>query len=63
MAPSFLQATPDRALRFLTSSAVNRRVASSNLARGAISLLPNDLDFICSLFFCPLAYRAQPNGS
>jgi hypothetical protein len=37
MAPSFLQATPDRALRFLTSSAVNRRVASSSLARGAKS--------------------------
>ena len=36
MAPNFSQATPDRALRFLIVSAVNRRVASSNLARGAI---------------------------
>src|SRR5437016_10837050 len=32
IASIFLQATPDRALRFLTSSTVNRRVASSNLA-------------------------------
>jgi hypothetical protein len=35
MAPIFFQATPDRAFRFLIPSAVNRRVASSNLARGA----------------------------
>jgi len=39
MAPDFLQATPDAALRFLRTSAVNRRVASSNLARGAKILL------------------------
>ena len=38
MAPNFSQATPDRALRFSILSAVNRRVASSNLARGAIFL-------------------------
>jgi hypothetical protein len=35
MAPIFLEATPDRALRFLSSSAVNRRVAGSSPARGA----------------------------
>jgi hypothetical protein len=35
MAPNFSSATPDRALRFSIISAVNRRVASSNLARGA----------------------------
>ena len=39
MAPNFSQATPDRALRFSIISAVNRRVASSNLARGAKSFL------------------------
>jgi hypothetical protein len=36
MAPFFVQATPDRALRLFIVSAVNRRVASSNLARGTI---------------------------
>ncbi len=30
MAPNFVQATPDRALRFLTASAVNRNVAAAN---------------------------------
>src|SRR5260370_35861891 len=41
MAPNFSQATPDRALRFSIVSAVNRRVASSNLARGANSPSPS----------------------
>ena len=35
MAPIVLQATPDRALSFLTRSAVNRMVARLNPARGA----------------------------
>jgi len=56
MAPVFLQATPDRALRFLTASAVNRQAVGSNPTRGAnyfflselngvrtFGLLPNDL--------------------
>lgn len=34
MALIFLLATPDRALRFSITSPVNRRGASSNLARG-----------------------------
>ena len=46
MAPICGQATPDRALIFLVSSAVNRRVASSSLARGAKSFFFNDLIFL-----------------
>jgi hypothetical protein len=41
MAPNFLQATPDAVLRFMSSSAVNRKVASPNLARGAKSFVLN----------------------
>ncbi len=43
MAPDFMQAAPDAALRFLTASAVNRRVASPNLARGAKTNCPDEL--------------------
>jgi hypothetical protein len=48
----------------LNSKAVNRRVASSNLARGAILLYQlapffTRLVCICAQFLCPMALRSS----
>jgi hypothetical protein len=58
MAFDFFQATPDRALRFLTSSAVNRNVGGSNPPRGANSLV---MQRVANIFrkLCPLAMKCQ----